>query len=89
MTGKHIPNGATGNAEECAPGKSIEEPSHNHCLDIPGDGTGDEPYQEKEKRADIDIPSAIELERLADHSGRTDPKIKPPTKAPGRVARLL
>lgn len=74
MTGKHIPNGTTSNAEECAPGKSIKEPSHNHCLDILGDGTGDEPYQKKEKRADIDISPAIELKRLADHTGRTDVK---------------
>lgn len=49
MTRKHIPNGTTRDAEKCASRKSIEEPSYNHRLDILRDGTGDEPYQEKEK----------------------------------------
>jgi hypothetical protein len=49
MSIKHVTNGTTRDTEKRSTRQAIEETAYEHCLDIFGDGTWNEPDEEKGK----------------------------------------
>lgn len=65
MSIKHVTNGTTRDTEKRSTRQAIEKTAYEHCLYIFGDGTWNEPDEEEGKRNHIDVPSTVELCKLA------------------------
>lgn len=62
---EQVTNSATGNTEECTSCQSIEKPTHKHRLDVLGHRAWNEPDEEQGERDDVDVPSAVELDKVS------------------------
>lgn len=61
MSIKHVANSAAGNAQECAPGQSIEKPAHEQGLDILCHRAWNQPDQEQREGDYVNDSASIEL----------------------------
>ena len=65
MSIEQISDSAAGNTQKCTSCQPVEEPTHEHGLDVLRHGAWDEPDQEQCKGDDVDVSTAIKLAQVS------------------------
>lgn len=67
MPVEEIPNSTSGNTQKRTTSNPIEEPGHQHGLNVLGHRTGNQPDQKEAERNNVDISSAVKLASVSEN----------------------
>lgn len=65
MAVEEVPDSTSGDTQKRTTSNPVEEPGHQHGLNVPGHRTGDQPDQEEAEGNNIDPSSAVKLANVS------------------------
>lgn len=65
MSIEQVANSASGHTEERTSRESVEEPAHEHGLNVLCHRAWDKPDEEQREGDDVDVSSAVELDKVS------------------------